>query len=244
VYNAVVRGLKSKFCCRYGKSFVEVPLDSESNVQNGKVYEKKRRQGKEMGLMSDKSVQKLTKQKSYTSENIADILTNDHVEDEKRLQQKNEASHRKSALHLRERLLARSAIRYTQTLQKIEMFKDLNTDAISQIINVMEFRTFEKSEHLVVQGEPGLEFMVIVKGATIVVRDNEEVDRLQCLDWLGEGALVNKNHRRQATVTADVRTDVLVLSSKGYQELCRSGTIPSITSEMLSDLSRSYSVKK
>jgi CRP-like cAMP-binding protein len=152
----------------------------------------------------------------------------------------NKVPHQKSLNRLLYANAARTAIRHRKTLQQIDVFKELTSDEISSLIDVMEFQTFEKSEHLVTQGEPGLEFMVIVKGAATVFRDNKEVNRLQSLNWLGEGALVNKNHRRAETVTADIRTAVLVLSYKGYQELLHGGgTAQNTTNEMLSTLSQS-----
>ena len=105
----------------------------------------------------------------------------------------------------------------------------------------MEYRSFDIDENLVVQGALGTEFMVIVKGAVNVVKNQKIVNTLSGLDFLGEGALVHDNHYRAATVVATALTQVLVLSHVRYQELLLGGTIANSVDEALTKLSASYS---
>ena len=143
---------------------------------------------------------------------------------------------------IQERLLARTAIRYSKTLQNTIIFQHLSSDAISKIIDLMEIRSFDTGQTLVVQGDLGTEFMVIVKGAVNIVQNQQVVNKLGGLDCLGEGALVHGNHYRGATAVATTPTKVLILSYNRYQELLLNGTIAQTTHETLAKLSESYSV--
>ena len=63
------------------------------------------------------------------------------------------------------------------------------------------------------------------------------------LDFLGEGALVNEGHTRGATVTADMPTQVLVLTRDRYEELKMDGTIAQATHERAARMSQSYNAQ-
>ena len=154
-----------------------------------------------------------------------------------------EAMRQKSSNRVQDRIRARAALRQSKTLHKTEMFKDLAANSILQIIKAMHFRSFDKSQHLVQQGEDASEFMVIMKGAATVFRDGKEVRRFGILDFLGEGALVNEGHTRGATVTANMPTQVLVLTRERYEELKMDGTIAQATHERAARMSQSYNAQ-
>ena len=172
-----------------------------------------------------------------------DQMHQEHDEHNRRLKKKHEAMRKKSSIRVQDRIRARAALRQSKTLQKTEMFKDLAADSILQIIKAMDFRSFEKSQHLVQQGEDASEFMVIMKGAATVFRDGKEVRRFGILDFLGEGALVNEGHTRGATVTANMPTQVLVLTRERYEELKMDGTIAQATHERAARMSQSYNAQ-
>jgi hypothetical protein len=132
-------------------------------------------------------------------EKEVDALHKEHEEHDKRLKQKHELQRRKSNARVQERLLARTAIRHSKTLQKTTIFQHLSSEAISKIIDLMDYRTFDANENLVVQGELGTEFMVIVKGSVNIVANQKVVNTLGGLDFLGEGALVHDDHYRGTT---------------------------------------------
>jgi CRP-like cAMP-binding protein len=144
---------------------------------------------------------------------------------------------------VQERLLAHSAtlIRHSKTLQKTAIFQHLSSGAISKIIDLMDYRSFDVNDKLVVQGDLGTEFMVIVKAVNFV-KIQKVVNTLGGLDFLGEGALVHDDHYRGATVVAKTLTQVLILSYERYQELLLDGTIEKKTHETLAELSASYKV--
>jgi hypothetical protein len=177
-------------------------------------------------------------------EKEVDKLHKEHEEHDRRLKEKHALQRRKSAIRVQERLLARTAIRHSKTLQKTTIFQHLAPDAISKIIDVMEYRSFDIDENLVVQGALGTEFMVIVKGAVNVVKNQKIVNTLSGLDFLGEGALVHDNHYRAATVVATALTQVLILSYERYQELLLDGTLAKTTHTALEKLSASYTTPR
>ena len=170
-----------------------------------------------------------------------DQLHKEHKEHDEYLKKKQAIQRRKSIQRVQERLHARTAVRHSKTLQKTTIFQHLSSDAISKIIDVMEFRSFDTGENLVVQNDLGTEFMVLVKGAVNILKDRQVVNTLGGLDCLGEGALLHDDHYRAATVVATALTQVLVLSHVRYQELLLGGTIANSVDEALTKLSASYS---
>ena len=172
-----------------------------------------------------------------------DQLHRDHDEHDKRFKQKHEILRKQKTNRVQERLRARTALKHSKTLQKTKMFHDLSSDTISKIINVMELRTFEMSQNLVTQGDDASEFMVIMKGAATVYHDGNQVRNFGSLDFLGEGALVDGEHKRGATVTADTPMQVLVLSFETYQELLVYGVIEQKTQERVKRMSKSYTME-
>ena len=172
-----------------------------------------------------------------------DQMHKDHIEHDKRFKKKHEMLRKRKTDRVQERLRVRTALRQSKTLQKTKLFQDLSSDVISKIINVMEYRTFDTLQNLVTQGEDASEFMVIMKGSATVFRDGNEIRRFGSLDFLGEGALIEGDHTRGATVTANSSTQVLVLSDERYQELLMDGTIEQKTQEMVKRMSQSYTVE-
>jgi len=172
-----------------------------------------------------------------------DQMHKEHDEHDKKLKKKHELRRKKSSIRVQDRVRARAALRQSKALQKTEMFKDLSPDSILKIIEIMDFRTFNTSHDLVTQGEDASEFMIIMQGAATVFRDGKEVRRFGILDFLGEGALVNDDHKRGATVTTSMSTQVLVLTRVQYQKLLLDGTIEQKTNEFAKQKSKSYSLE-
>ena len=177
-----------------------------------------------------------------THEKEIDRLHDEHEEHDRILKEKTLKLKRQSSARVQFRLKARAALRHSKTLSSISLFQDLPADSISKIIDSMDLRTFDVAQNLVVQGEPSAEFMVIITGAATVFQNSDEIRRFGALDFLGEGALVDENHIRGATVTANAQTQVLVLGREKYQELLNNGTIAMATHERAAALSRSHSV--
>ena len=114
---------------------------------------------------------------------------------------------------------------------------------ILQIINMMDLRLVDKGEIMVAQDEPASEFMVIIKGAASVFQNGAKIRSFGAWDVLGEGALIYEDHKRGATVIADVTTQVLVLTRDSYKKLLLSGIIAQKTNERAKRMSTSYSTQ-
>jgi CRP-like cAMP-binding protein len=128
--------------------------------------------------------------------------------------------------HAKELADARANVRHSHALQNVALFSDLSENAITNIIQAMEIRTYAKDEKLMVQGaENASEFMVILQGTASVSVNGEEVRTFRRLDVMGELALVEEKSHRGATVTATKEVQVLVLSRNQYNELMEQGSI-------------------
>ena len=142
--------------------------------------------------------------------------------------------------HAKELAEARANIRYSHVLQKTKMFRDLSIDDISKIIDVMEMKTYKKNEHLMQQGGDAASFLVILQGTALVLVDGNEVRTFKRLDFMGEAALVNDNHKRTATVTATKLVHALILSRLSYTKLLDEEVISQKTHAMAQRMSMDY----
>jgi len=126
---------------------------------------------------------------------------------------------------IKERVLARNALRKSQKLKQTELFRLLDTEALGKVIEAMHYRLFEAGANIVVQGEAASELIVIMGGSASVFIDGSNVRSLKSLDIVGEGVLVSGDHVRSATVRADTVVGALVLSRDRYEEFLGDGTI-------------------
>lgn len=127
-----------------------------------------------------------------------------------------------SSIRIKARLRARRALSHSNALHKTDVFRDLPSSIISQIISVMEYRDVQEGENVVTQGEPASSFIVLMKGSASVIKDGELIRKFGALDYLGEAALDFGEVApavRGATVTANTNLQVLCLSRDRFLEL-------------------------
>uniref|UniRef100_A0A671UCD8 cAMP-dependent protein kinase type I-alpha regulatory subunit n=2 Tax=Sparus aurata TaxID=8175 RepID=A0A671UCD8_SPAAU len=109
------------------------------------------------------------------------------------------------------RILMGSTLRkrkmYEEFLSKVSILESLDKWERLTVADALETVQFEDSQKIVVQGEPGDEFFIILEGTAVVLQrrsvDEEfvEVGRLGTSDYFGEIALL-MNRPRAATVVA------------------------------------------
>ena len=128
---------------------------------------------------------------------------------DERLRAKHERLKRAKTKRVQERLRARQALSQSKVLKKLSMFADQSDASLAKVVEAMEMRFFNPGDSLVVQGERGSEFMVLMRGEATVLVDGREVRRFGALDYFGEGALLQSGHARGATVMADAQAQVL-----------------------------------
>ena len=145
--------------------------------------------------------------------------------------------------HAKDLANARTNISYSRVLQKTELFQDLPIESTTLIIDAMHLLVFNQGDILVTQGDVATDFLIILQGTASVLVDGSEVRTFQRLDFIGEAALVNENHKRGATVTANKLVHALVLSRSKYQKLLGDGVISSKTARSLSVSSNNYSAE-
>jgi CRP-like cAMP-binding protein len=127
-----------------------------------------------------------------------------------------------------------------ETLARVELFSELESDDLDRVAKVCVTRTFETGDTIVREGELGVAFYIVAKGKVEVVRGlgsgNEQV--LASMgegDFFGEMALFD-NEVRSASVRAAEPTECLVLTKWDFNaELT---TSPSLTHAMFRILAR------
>ena len=137
-------------------------------------------------------------------------------------------------------------MRRTKTLQKAEIFSDLDSRAIDGVLESMAFVSCSLGEVVVTQGSVADALFVIVRGEFGVFRsldgsptsevDSEEIEDgsmenkgrkikvLRALDIFGENALLSSKTLRNATVVTETESSQLLkLSRSAFQALISSG---------------------
>ena len=107
---------------------------------------------------------------------------------------------------------------------KVPIFSACSTEELLRVAKVCAFRDATSGEAVVVEGEPGTEFFVILKGEALVGRGGVEVGRLGPGDFFGELALFDPAPRN-ATVTAQGPVSLAVLSKGAFHRVLEEAPI-------------------
>lgn len=114
----------------------------------------------------------------------------------------------------------------TDLFQRVPLFEGLSAAERATLQKAAQLRVYRRGELIVRQGQPGESFFVIVRGrvaVTILSPEGREVvvGSLGEGDHFGEMALVDEEPR-SATVVAQERSELAVLSREVFFELLRS----------------------
>jgi len=101
---------------------------------------------------------------------------------------------------------------------KVPIFSACSTEELLRVARWCTFREAASGEAVVVEGDRGAEFFVILKGDAVVGRGGAEVGRLGPGDFFGELALFDPAPRN-ATVSAQGPLSLAVLSTAAFHRV-------------------------
>jgi CRP-like cAMP-binding protein len=116
-------------------------------------------------------------------------------------------------------------------LRGVWLFSACDDDEIERIAAMAEPRTAEEGAEVAREGDPGLEFFVVVAGDAIATVDGDEVGRITAGGFFGEMALLDGGER-VATVTATSDMSLLVLGRHEFNEMLEIA-MPSVAPKLL-----------
>lgn len=116
-------------------------------------------------------------------------------------------------------------------LRGVWLFSACDEDEIERIAAMAEPRTVEAGTEVTREGDPGLEFFVVVAGDAIATVDGDEVGRIAAGGFFGEMALLDGGER-VATVTAAGAMSLLVLGRHEFNEMLEIA-MPSVAPKLL-----------
>lgn len=95
-------------------------------------------------------------------------------------------------------------------LRDLPLLSELAEDELVHLAAYAEFKTSDPGDVFIHEGASGYTFFVILEGAVDVDRGGELIETLGPGDFFGEMAILGSG-RRNATVTASTRVELLVL---------------------------------
>jgi len=103
-------------------------------------------------------------------------------------------------------------------LAQVQLFKPLPPELLPALVGVSERCSYENGENIIIQGEDGMEFFIIVSGAASVLVDSKAVASLGSGDYFGENALL-RDEARSATIQATSSVVTLKISRDNFRKL-------------------------
>ena len=106
-----------------------------------------------------------------------------------------------------------------EQLKEVPLLAGLDKRSLARVAAQMRERTVSAGSDVVVQGESGIGFFVILGGEAAVTVDGKPRRTLGPGDYFGEIALLNKDAIRSATVTATTELQLAGLTSWQFHPL-------------------------
>jgi CRP/FNR family cyclic AMP-dependent transcriptional regulator len=106
-----------------------------------------------------------------------------------------------------------------EELKKVPLLAGLDKKSLARLAAQMRDRHVSAGSDVVVQGESGVGFFVILDGQAAVTVDGSERRTLGPGDYFGEVALLNQDAIRSATVTASTDLDLAGITSWQFRPL-------------------------
>ena len=120
-------------------------------------------------------------------------------------------------------------------LSTVPLFEALNDRELELLSRRVRRLHAEPGDILVLEGQRGREFFVILSGQAAVMHDDDTVATLRTGDWFGELALL-ANAPRNATVAALTPMELFVLGDSEFSALLRE--LPQLARKLLAGMAR------
>ena len=118
-------------------------------------------------------------------------------------------------------------------LEHVDLLADCTKKELAEIASISTECDASAGQVLAQEGQLGAEFFIIVNGEATASRNGVVLAKLASTNFFGELALLDGGPRT-ATVVADTDLQLLVLSRREFNQLCR--TYPSVSYRMLKGL--------
>jgi CRP-like cAMP-binding protein len=122
-----------------------------------------------------------------------------------------------------------------QILHGVPLFADLDERSLQAVAVLAREATFKAGEILMLEGEPGDAFYVIVEGTVRVERGDRAVRSMTAGGFLGEIALVDRSPR---TATATCVSDVRLLEIRAHEFERLMASLPAVDRRIRSAIDR------
>ena len=111
-----------------------------------------------------------------------------------------------------------------EALRKIPLFRHLTYKEQTAVLSIATTRTFPGGREIVIEGQPGEELFVVIRGRVAIEKGGVEIAELRAGGHFGEMGLID-NAPRSATVRATEPTRVMVISRSDLMNLMKRESI-------------------
>ena len=153
-----------------------------------------------------------------------------HTKDNIRLDKKMKLLQKRHSFKVQSRVQARQKLKNSKTLSKVSVFNKLTDAELNQAIDAMVFETFKPGAVVYEEGTYGDKLYTIVDGTVNVIKDGQPVREMNAPDVFGEGALLQNDYKRTASIFSITAVSLMSLSRPKYLELRRRGSFSENTS--------------
>jgi len=116
-------------------------------------------------------------------------------------------------------------------LRKVWLFSECTDDELEHIAALAQRRSVDEGTEVIVQGEPGDDFFVIIDGQAVAAVDGDPIEAMGPGAFFGEISLLDAGDRL-ATVTAKTPLDMLVLTRDDFNSMLEAA-MPEVTPRLL-----------